>query len=54
MAESTNPKFTIPEVKALMLQLLSGISYLHENWIMHRDLKMSNILVTNSGRVENL
>ena len=52
MAESTNPKFTIPEVKALMLQLLSGISYLHENWIMHRDLKMSNILVTNSGELK--
>jgi len=52
MTKSTNPKFTIPEVKALMLQLLSGISYLHENWIMHRDLKMSNILVTNSGELK--
>ena len=49
MAQSSSPKFTIPETKALMLQLLSGMSYLHENWIMHRDLKMSNILVTNSG-----
>ena len=49
MAESSVPRFTVPEVKAFMLQLLSGMSYLHENWIMHRDLKMSNILVTNSG-----
>lgn len=52
MAKSSTPKFTIPEVKDLMLQLLSGMSYLHENWIMHRDLKMSNILVTNSGNLK--
>ena len=52
MAKSSTPNFTIPEVKDLMLQLLSGMSYLHENWIMHRDLKMSNILVTNSGNLK--
>lgn len=49
MASTSTPKFTIREVKSLMQQLFSGISYLHENWIMHRDLKMTNILVTNNG-----
>jgi len=49
MASTSTPKLTIPEVKSLMQQLFSGISYLHQNWIMHRDLKMTNILVTNNG-----
>ena len=52
MAQSSAPRFTIPEVKALMIQLFSGIAYLHENWILHRDLKMTNILVTNSGELK--
>lgn len=41
--------FSVAETKCLMKQLLSGIAYLHESWIMHRDLKTSNILVTNGG-----
>jgi len=52
MARSSVPRFTIPEVKSLMMQLFSGIAYLHENWILHRDLKMTNILVTNKGELK--
>jgi tRNA A-37 threonylcarbamoyl transferase component Bud32 len=36
-------------VKAVMAQLLSGLSYMHSNWILHRDLKPSNILVMGDG-----
>ena len=35
-----------------MLQLLGGISYLHDNWVLHRDLKTSNILYTKRGELK--
>jgi cell division cycle 2-like len=35
-----------------MRQLLSGVAYLHENWVLHRDLKTSNILYTNRGQLK--
>ncbi|KAI9591216.1 kinase-like domain-containing protein [Syncephalis fuscata] len=44
--------FMQSEVKTLMLQLLSAVSTLHRNWIIHRDLKTSNLLMNNRGRVK--
>merc|ERR1719323_1851911 len=37
------------EVKCLMVQLLRAIHHLHDNWILHRDLKSSNILLSHNG-----
>lgn len=37
------------EIKSLMQQLLRGVQHLHDNWILHRDLKTSNLLLTNNG-----
>lgn len=37
------------EVKTLMIQLLSGVKHLHDNWILHRDLKTSNLLLSHAG-----
>ncbi len=41
--------FTPGEVKCLMKQLLDAIAHLHDNWIVHRDLKTSNLLLSNAG-----
>ncbi|OQR98773.1 serine/threonine protein kinase [Thraustotheca clavata] len=36
--------------KSFMHQILKGVKYMHENWIMHRDMKPQNILVIGRGR----
>ncbi|KAI8576944.1 hypothetical protein K450DRAFT_254346 [Umbelopsis ramanniana AG] len=41
--------YTPSEVKCLMLQLLEGLNYCHKNYIIHRDLKLSNLLLTHEG-----
>jgi len=35
-----------PEVKVIMLQLISAVQYLHRNGVWHRDIKSANILLT--------
>lgn len=44
--------FLASEVKTLLLQLASGVAYLHDNWILHRDLKTSNLLLNNRGQLK--
>jgi serine/threonine protein kinase len=36
-------------VKSFIFQLLQGVAYCHRNFIMHRDLKPQNLLVTDDG-----
>jgi cell division cycle 2-like protein len=42
-------EFTVAERKCLLRQLLRGMEHLHARWVLHRDLKTSNILLTNRG-----
>ena len=42
--ERQKQPFTLAEVKTLMQQLLSGVEHIHDNWVLHRDLKTSNLL----------
>lgn len=48
------PRTPIPAscLRSTMHQLLSGLLYLHRNWVVHRDLKPANIMVTSSGSIK--
>ncbi|KEF55026.1 CMGC/CDK protein kinase [Exophiala aquamarina CBS 119918] len=52
LLEDMAEPFLPSETKTLMLQLVSATSYLHENWILHRDLKTSNLLLNNRGEIK--
>jgi len=41
--------FTLAEIKCIVLQLVRAVIHLHDNSIIHRDLKLSNLLLTNEG-----
>lgn len=41
--------FSQAEVKGLVLQLLRAVACLHASFVMHRDIKLSNLLLTNKG-----
>ena len=36
-------------MKTLTIQLLRAVHHLHDNWILHRDLKTSNLLLSHKG-----
>ncbi|XP_071693437.1 probable serine/threonine-protein kinase At1g54610 [Rutidosis leptorrhynchoides] len=42
-------KFTEPQVKCYIKQLLSGLDHCHQNGVLHRDIKGSNLLIDNDG-----
>ncbi|KAM0703314.1 hypothetical protein Q7P35_009252 [Cladosporium inversicolor] len=52
LQEDMDEPFVPSEVKTLMLQLGSAVEFLHAHWIMHRDLKTSNILMNNRGEIK--
>ena len=45
-------RFLPSEIKTLMRQILSAVASMHSHWIVHRDLKTSNLLMTNRGRIK--
>ncbi|EPS28783.1 hypothetical protein PDE_03729 [Penicillium oxalicum 114-2] len=44
--------FLPSEIKTLLLQVVGGLEFLHSQWIMHRDLKTSNLLLNNRGEIK--
>ncbi|KAL6198972.1 hypothetical protein ACLB2K_028760 [Fragaria x ananassa] len=45
-------RFTVPQVKCYMSQLLKGLHYCHANGVLHRDIKSSNLLINNEGSLK--
>lgn len=52
LLENMQSPFSEAQVKCIVLQLLKGLEYLHHNFILHRDLKVSNLLMTDKGCVK--
>lgn len=44
--------YAVSEVKCIAMQVLRGLEYLHSKSIVHRDLKVSNLLMKNNGIVK--
>ncbi|KAH0627989.1 hypothetical protein JD844_008628 [Phrynosoma platyrhinos] len=47
--KDTSLVLTPSHIKAYMLMTLQGLEYLHEHWILHRDLKPNNLLLDENG-----
>ncbi|ODV67439.1 kinase-like protein, partial [Hyphopichia burtonii NRRL Y-1933] len=49
LLENPNIHLSIPQIKCLMLQLLEGTNYIHQQRYLHRDIKAANILIDYNG-----
>ncbi|XP_043462934.1 cyclin-dependent kinase 9-like [Leptopilina heterotoma] len=49
LLSNVNVKFSLGEIKQVMVQLLNGLHYIHSNKILHRDMKAANVLITKTG-----
>lgn len=49
IVRDNNIVLTPANVKAYTIMTLKGLEYLHQNWILHRDLKPNNLLVNREG-----
>lgn len=49
IAATPGIKFTEPQIKCYMQQLLQGLEHCHSRGILHRDIKGSNLLIDDKG-----
>ncbi|KAM7470311.1 hypothetical protein LguiA_008494 [Lonicera macranthoides] len=52
LAASPKIKFTEPQIKCYMQQLLRGLEHCHSRGVLHRDIKGSNLLIGNNGNLK--
>ncbi|XP_011006181.1 PREDICTED: probable serine/threonine-protein kinase At1g54610 isoform X2 [Populus euphratica] len=49
LAANPSIKFTEPQIKCYVQQLLLGLEHCHKQGVLHRDIKGSNLLINNDG-----
>lgn len=49
LAATPGIKFTEPQIKCYIRQLLLGLEHCHSRGVLHRDIKGSNLLINNNG-----
>jgi polo-like kinase 4 len=52
LREHPRGHLTEPEARGVLLQLIQGLAYLHSNGIIHRDLKLSNLLLNSKYQLK--
>ena len=52
LLQRKSASFSIKEIKLMMKQILEAAYEMHSNWIIHRDLKATNLLVTSNGEIK--
>lgn len=52
MLENPNINLTFSQMKLYMKQLLEGTLYMHQNKMLHRDMKAANLLINNEGQLQ--
>ncbi|CAL4121847.1 unnamed protein product, partial [Meganyctiphanes norvegica] len=52
LLDNMSTPFQESHVKCIMMQTFRGLAYLHTKEIVHRDLKVSNLLLTNMGTLK--
>ncbi|KAG6555828.1 hypothetical protein Mapa_002469 [Marchantia paleacea] len=52
LSDRPGMRFTVPQIKCYMKQLLTGLHYCHINQVLHRDIKGSNLLIDNNGNLK--
>ncbi|EFJ31297.1 hypothetical protein SELMODRAFT_169412 [Selaginella moellendorffii] len=52
LSDRPGMRFTVPQIKCYMKQLLTGLYYCHINQVLHRDIKGSNLLIDNKGNLK--
>lgn len=45
-------KLTEPEIRYYVIQLVSSLKYLHDNLVIHRDLKLGNLFLDSQMRIK--
>ncbi|XP_015783321.1 cyclin-dependent kinase 10 [Tetranychus urticae] len=49
LLDNMQSSFSEAQIKCIMIQLFRGLQHLHKSFIVHRDLKVSNLLLTDKG-----